>query len=452
MPRSPRKGESNGKQNKARILLVDDTPENLVALEAVLEPLNAELWKASSGVEALRHLLQKDFALILLDANMPGMSGFETAAMIRQREKTRHIPIIFVTAHHQEQKYVAQSYQLGAVDYIVKPYDPDILRSKVRVFVDLHNKNEQLKRQAELIHQSKLREAEQKQREATEALEREHIRALNATLESRVAERTAELLEVNEQLASFCYSVSHDLRAPLRAIIGTSRVLLEDSPDRFTDTECEMLQRQADAAKKMGLLIDDLLSWSRLSQREMRRVRVDVTRIAREVSKELLRLEWEGPITIEVEDGLEAVADPILVSVLLQNLIENACKYSPAGGTVKIGGKKEAGVDVFFVSDTGIGLDMNYASKIFEPFHRLVTETEYPGTGIGLANALRVVTRHGGQLWVESEVGKGATFFFTLQPSLVLPHRGLARSLTCEVEGEERTPADKPDASKPAPM
>lgn len=399
---------------QANILLVDDRRENLLALEAILEPLGENLHRATSGTEALRHVLRHDYAVILMDAHMPGMNGFDTAAMIRTRERTRNIPIIFVTAYSKDRRYVFQGYSVGAVDFITKPFDPDILRSKVKVFVELYKKNEQIKLQEKLLHESELREAERRQRELAEALEREHIRALNVELEKRVAERTAELLSANEQLEAFCYSVSHDLRAPLRAITSTSMMLLEDAGHKLSEEETEQLLRQAAAAKRLGTLIDDLLQLSRLSRREMRVIEVDLSKIAKDEAKELLKEPWPAKIKIKVQPGMRAVCDPVLARMLYQNLLENACKYSPDGGEIQVGSCREDNKDVFFVRDQGIGLDMAYAHKIFLPFERLVLETEYEGTGIGLANAHRVVTRHNGRIWVDSEPGKGATFYFTL--------------------------------------
>ena len=386
---------------RANILLVDDHPENLLALEAVLEPLGENLFRAGSGFDALRLLLRHEFAVILMDAQMPEMNGFETAALIRAREKTRNVPIIFVTAHARDHKQLVESYYVGAVDYIPKPFEPDILRSKIKVFVDLHKKNEQLRKQEML-------EAERRQKELAEELEREHMRQLTQELERRVNERTAELLAANKELENFCYSISHDLRAPLRAISATSMMLLEDSGSKLEQTDKEKLLRQAAAAKRLGELIDDLLGLARLTQREMKHEKVDLTDLARSTASELQCL--DGRHQFKVQEGMTCTGDPALIRVLMQNLLENACKYSPNGGDIEIGELDT----VFFVRDPGIGIQMEYAHKIFLPFERLVLDSEYPGTGIGLATAQRVVSRHGGKIWVESQPGEGSIFYFTL--------------------------------------
>lgn len=401
-------------EKKANILLVDDRPENLIALEAILEPLGENLVKATSGVDALRQLLKHDFAVILLDAQMPVMDGYETASLIREREKSRHVPIMFVSAFNKDRDHVFQGYSVGAVDYIPKPFNPEILKSKVRIFVDLYKKNEQIKEQAALIHRAELRDAERRQVEMAEALEREHMRALTEELEDRVKARTAELMEANKQLEAFCYSVSHDLRAPLRGIIATSKILLEDAGGKLSEDEQRMLQDQEIAAKRLASLIDDLLQFSRLSMKEIERSQVDVTAVSREVAQELLANEKTPPLSIFVEDGIKVDGDPLLVRIVLQNLLENACKYSPEGGDIQVGRRGENGKSELFVKDNGIGFDMAYAHKVFLPFERLVHDHEYPGTGIGLANAHKIVSRHGGRIWAESEPGKGSTFYFTL--------------------------------------
>ena len=399
---------------RPKILLVDDREENLLALSATLQPLGEELLLARSGPEALRWLLREDVAVILLDAQMPEMDGFETASIIRQREKNRLTPIIFLTAYSRERAFVAQGYSVGAADYITKPYDPEILRSKVRVFVELYRRGEEIKRQQELLRQSALREAERLRREQVWELEQEHMQKLTIELEARVAERTAQLVEANEELEAFCYSISHDLRAPLRAITSTSMILLEESEGKLPEDHIEHLLRQAHNSRRLATLIDDLLQLSRIGRKTMDNKRLDLSMLAKEVADDVLSRGWDKPPRIDIEPGMMTCGDPGLLRLLLENLMDNACKYSPKGGCIRVGSRREGEETVFFVKDTGIGFDMKYAPKIFLPFERLVLESEFPGTGIGLANAHRVVKRHGGKIWARAQLGKGATFYFTL--------------------------------------
>ncbi|RYG25709.1 hybrid sensor histidine kinase/response regulator [bacterium] len=395
-------------QVRAKLLLVDDRPENLFALQAILEPLGAELVLAQSGEDALRQVLRNEFALVLMDAQMPGLDGYEAAAMIRDREKTRNVPIIFVTAFSTDLEHVYRGYQAGAVDYISKPYNPDILRMKVQVFVDLYEKNEQIKRQAELLHQIELREA-------AEAIEREAMQRANEELERQVAKRTEELVEANREMEAFCYSVSHDLRTPLRTISATSWMLIEEAADRLNDDEKELLNRQTIAAQKLGNLIDDLLLLSRLGRRSLQVAEVDLTLLARKVADDLLGQCPEYRVVFDVQENLKANGDEGLLRVALENMLQNAAKYSPEGGTVTIGTLEQEGELVFFVRDEGIGFDMAYADKLFIPFERLHRDGEFEGTGIGLASVQRIISRHNGRVWADSEPQKGATFYFTLR-------------------------------------
>lgn len=230
-------------------------------------------------------------------------------------------------------------------------------------------------------------------------------------LELRVHERTVDLQASNEALRGFTYHVSHDLRAPLRGIASTSRIVQEDFGEGLPQEAMELLDRQAEAATKLGRLIDDLLRLSRLSSNELAKRPLDLSAIARETAKEALSIHPDSAVGVVVEEGLSAKADPSLLRLAVGNLIENAVKYSPSGGTVRVGRREDG---AYYVSDEGIGIDPRYFGKIFEPFQRLHLDSEFEGTGIGLSNVKQVMERHGGRAWVESEPGRGSTFLFTL--------------------------------------
>jgi PAS domain S-box-containing protein len=236
------------------------------------------------------------------------------------------------------------------------------------------------------------------------------LRILNSELESRVDERTAELRFANKELEGFTYSVSHDLRSPLRSIVATSRILLEDLGDKLSEDENSLLLQQAKSANKLGVLIDDLLKLSRLSRDQVDRTEFELSALAEKVVEEMVSPEWRKNCVIKIQPDLKGFGDIRHIQLLLANLFENACKFSPGGGEVKLGQTD----GVFFVSDEGIGFDMAYVEKLFIPFERLVRDVDFPGTGVGLANVQRIVQRHGGKIWVESKLGVGTTFFFTL--------------------------------------
>jgi PAS domain S-box-containing protein len=247
-------------------------------------------------------------------------------------------------------------------------------------------------------------------------LAKAEIEHLNAELERRVQERTAELTAANRELESFAYSISHDLRAPLRGIDGFSKLLADEYRERLDAQGIDYLERVRRAAQRMGTLIDDILELSRVTRQEMRRVRVDLSQIAAEIIEERTRAEPGHRVAVSIAPDCTAHGDPQLLRVLMQNLLENAWKYSakqPAPA-IEFGRETIDGEPVFFVRDNGVGFDMKYADRLFTPFQRLHKPEEFEGTGIGLATVARIVRRHGGHVRAEAAPGKGAVFRFTL--------------------------------------
>jgi light-regulated signal transduction histidine kinase (bacteriophytochrome) len=229
--------------------------------------------------------------------------------------------------------------------------------------------------------------------------------------------RSVELQASNKELEAFSYSVSHDLRAPLRTIDGFSHALLEDYDDKLDVQGKDYLRRVRASTQMMAQLIDDMLKLSRITRTEMNVEKVNLTRIARSVIDELQKSQPERLINIKIADGLEDTADPRLMRVALENLLGNAWKFTgkQAEAVIEFGATKEGERKVYFIRDNGAGFDMAYVDKLFSPFQRLHTMEEYPGTGIGLATVRRIINRHGGRVWVEGQVDKGATFYFSLQ-------------------------------------
>ena len=356
------------------ILLVDDEPGGLLALEAILEPLGQKLITARSGHEALRHLLAHDFALILLDIRMPDLDGFQTAALIRERGRNRVTPIIFLTASDESEAQKFRGDAVGAVDYVFKPLQPEILRSKVSVFVDLARTTEVMRKQA------------------------------------------AELEAANRDLESFSYSVSHDLRAPLRAIDGYSNILRESCGDRLGDEDQRLLGKILENTQRMGTLIEDLLAFSQLGRRPIFAAEIDMEALAREVVDELRSAPGQQVPDCVLKPLPAGWGDRSLVRQVWLNLLSNAIKFTGASEvpSIELGGSSEDGRNVYYVKDNGAGFDMRYYSKLFGVFQRLHSSREFPGTGVGLAIVQRVVVRHGGRVWAEGKPGKGATFYFAL--------------------------------------
>jgi PAS domain S-box-containing protein len=238
---------------------------------------------------------------------------------------------------------------------------------------------------------------------------------LESELERRVRDRTAELEAANGEMEGFTYSVSHDLRAPLRAIISGAMILLEDHRDQVTPLAREELTRMANASSKLGRLIDDLLQYSRLGRTEIARRKIDLSAFARDIV-DTIASRHPKKIDVEIEDGMVGRADPLLLRLALENLVDNAYKYAGKSDSARIwiGREPSEDKDVYFIRDNGVGFDPQYAHKIFMPFERLFLDSEFPGNGIGLANVKRIFERHGGKVWAKSQPGAGATFYFTL--------------------------------------
>jgi light-regulated signal transduction histidine kinase (bacteriophytochrome) len=323
------------------------------------------------------------------------MDGFETATLIRQRDKSRHTPIIFLTAADTTQTQAVRGYAVGAVDYMVKPVVPEFVRSKVAVFVELAKKTELLKRQARL-----LAESEHAARELAEVR----------------AELVRDLEHKNRELESFSYAVSHDLRAPLRRIDSFSRAVLESQGDRLDDPGRRFLSRVREASQHMSQLIDDVLYLSRVTRADLREQEVDLSAVASLILTRLQESDPDRSVEVKVRPGVVVTGDGQLLKIALDNLLENAWKFTAkqAETRIEFGVTQVSGEPTYFVRDNGAGFDMTYADRLFGPFQRLHPQDEFPGSGIGLATVQRIIHRHGGRVWAEGLVGQGATFQFTL--------------------------------------
>lgn len=538
-------GSGSGDLPRANILIVDDQDAKRLALASALESLEQHVVQAASGREALRLLLQDEYAVILLDVRMPGMDGFETAALIRSRPQTETTPIIFVTAHDRAEADMLGGYSLGAVDFIFSPVRAEVLRAKVSVFVELHLKTltvqaherrmRDLEARAAQAAQDRLRRegererrtAQREMRKLSSAVEQaadpifitdrhgvieyvnpafeavtgyrrpealgqhasllwpdaqvaarmdeawaallrgqpyrgevEHRRkdgssyhkektltpikdergrithvvstgrdvterkrieaqlvALNASLEARVQERTAQLEDVNTELEAFAHSISHDLRTPLRHIASFADLLRRDlgalEPPPAVVRRVGIIQ---DSARRMDHLISGLLEFARTGRQDLRLRPVPLEAVVREVIGHLDQEPDARAVEWQLRDLPVVHGDLTALRQVMTNLLSNAVKYSRPRdrARIEVWGEQSDHEHVVHVRDNGVGFNMLYRDRLFGVFQRLHSPDAFEGSGIGLSNVRRIVLRHGGRVWAVGAEGEGATFSFAL--------------------------------------
>ena len=406
---------------RVSILLVDDRPENLLALEAILEPLGQDLIRANSGPEALKKVLEVDLSVILLDVQMPGMNGFEVAEIIKSRERSRTIPIIFLSAISKEDAYVFKGYSMGAVDYVFKPFNPDVLRSKVAVFVDLFLKQREIQRQGDLLRESQKRELELEHR--TSLLETEARSAAKLSqMNDELHRRQIALEQAMGARNRFYASMSHELRTPINAVIGYSTLMLDNIYGPLNAKQKEGLQRTLKAARHLLELVNDVLDLSKIEagKIELSLQPVMFPSLIEDlfVTVRPLADEYGSSLSLEMEgESFNIVSDPRRVRQILLNLLSNAIKFGEGKPIRVLAKQNEAkGVEIDVV-DLGVGIAKEDISRIFEEFVQ-VSESKQPGTGLGLPISRRLAQLLDGSLTVHSTPGEGSAFRLTLPASL----------------------------------
>jgi two-component system NtrC family sensor kinase len=379
-----------------RILAVDDSL-------TYLQELGAQLRKAilaPSGEEALELLAVQPVDCILLDVLMPGLSGHETCRRLKSSPGWRDIPVLMLTAR-EDREAMIEGINAGADDYISKSSDFDVLKARLRA---------QLRR----------KQFEDENRQIREQLLQKELEAAQARAAGELAQTRARLLadleRKNQELESFGYSISHDLRAPLRAIDGFSKILLAEQSDRLDGEGKRVLGIVVDSTRKMGQLIDDLLRFSRLGKTAMSPTRVEMTALAQSVLEEVLSACPDRSIESAIGQLPPAYADPGLLRQVLLNLIGNAVKYSRPRklARIEMEGREGATENLYLIRDNGVGFEMSHVDKLFGVFKRLHSEKQFEGTGVGLALVRRIIERHGGRVWAEGKPDLGATFYFAL--------------------------------------
>mgnify|MGYP000886987326 CR=1 FL=1 len=378
-----------------KILIVDDLLENIISLEAILEDFDVDLVRAFSGEEALRLSFKDEFALVILDVQMPGMNGYETLEMMRQRKKTRYLPVIFVSAIHQSDLHIIKGIETGAVDFIPKPIIPDILKGKVQIFLDLFLQRKKLN---DLLAQME-----------------------EANLNLKIAKEKAEVATRTKSM--FLANMSHEIRTPLNGVIGLSKLLQKTE---LNEDQKELINIITYSGENLLQIINDILDFSKIESGQIQFENIDfeINTIIRNIYQ-LLKykadekgIDFSYAISDQVPPML--IGDPLRISQVLLNLANNAIKFTTKG-SVKI---SISYVDrscqtirlVFKVSDTGIGISEEGKQHLFKEFSQTESSTsrKYGGTGLGLAISKNLVNLMNGEIGVESELYKGSDFWFRL--------------------------------------
>ncbi len=358
------------------ILVVDDTPANLRLVTGMLNELGYRVRSVSNGAFALQTARHNPPDLILLDVMMPEMDGYEVCKRLKADEQLAEIPVIFLSSLNETVDKV-KAFEVGGVDYVTKPFQLRELQARVATHLELHRQKR---------------------------LARESYAQLNA---------------MNKEMESFSSAVSHDLRAPILRMSRLTQAFLEDYGDILDQQGRTYIEHTRDEAQRMGRLVDDLLELSRVTCSEISFCEVNLSGIAEQVSQRLREAEPERSIDFVIQPDVSVVGDPRLLEVVLTNLLGNAAKFTRKREQASIDFCRieEGRATVFLVRDNGAGFDMDYADKLFTPFKRLHADSDYPGTGVGLATVQRIIRRHGGEVWADAQVDEGAKFWFTLPPN-----------------------------------
>ncbi|SEK92370.1 Signal transduction histidine kinase [Pseudomonas sp. NFIX51] len=382
---------------QAKLLIVDDLPENLLALEALIKREDRQVYKALSADEALSLLLQHEFAMAILDVQMPGMNGFELAELMRGTEKTKNIPIVFVSAAGRELDYAFKGYESGAVDFLHKPLDTHAVKSKVNVFVDLYRQSKAMKQQVEALEQS---------RREQEAL----LKQLQATQN--------ELEQAVRMRDDFMSIVAHEVRTPLNGLILETQLrkmhLARDNASAFTlDKMHAMVERDERQIKSLIRLIEDMLDISRIrtGKLSIRPSRVDLVQLVRGLLENFAPQAEaaESSIALNAEDSVLGQWDEFRIEQVISNLLTNALRYG-AKSPIEVRVYSAGGQARVEVRDHGIGISEENQARIFQQFERVSVNHAVAGLGLGLFISEQIVTAHGGTIEVDSRIGEGALF------------------------------------------
>jgi signal transduction histidine kinase len=399
---------------KAKMLIVDNEESNVLLLEDILRQSGYVNFKGvTDSRQVVPYFIEFQPDLILLDLMMPHLDGFAVMNQLQPLiPADTYFPILVLTADTLTTTR-QRALSGGAKDFLTKPVDVIETLVRIRNLLATRFLHLEIKAQNAALEEtvnrrtSSLRESE------------ERFRKLNRELERRVAERTAELEAANKELEAFSYSVSHDLRAPLRAIGGFATILQDQLGEKLTSDERHSMDNIQSNILRMSVMIDDMLALSQANRKPLQKQRVDIAGLVQSVLQDLYSETDGRDVRVTLNELPSCEADSGLIKQVWINLLSNAFKYTrkTERAVIDVGSRRDDGTLVYFVKDNGAGFDMKYANKLFGAFQRLHSATEFEGTGVGLANVRRIIARHGGRTWAAGEVGKGAAFYFSLPES-----------------------------------
>lgn len=405
-----------------KILVVEDSPVQAKKIKFLLEDNGLNVVVCPNGKQALETIADENPILIISDIVMPEMDGYEFCSALKNDVNFKEIPVILLTSLHDPLDII-KGLQAGADNFITKPYEEKYLLSRIQYL--LANRNIRQNGGAEMVIEIVFRG----QKYAINSEKKQILDLLLSIYEAAIQKNdeliqaqaqlqalNEDLISKNKELEAFARTVSHDLRSPLGNVSGIVDLMVQDYSDILDDEARGLLSIIKSSAISMTHLVDDLLKFSQSAHANLDPVAVDLSSIAHQVIDKLRHNDPERMVYEFIQEGLTVNADMGLMLIALDNLIGNSWKYTgnKSVAKIRVGILTDKGETVYYVQDNGAGFDMNYSSKLFKPFERLHTEKEFPGTGVGLATVQRIIERHGGRLWAEGAVGKGATFYFTL--------------------------------------
>jgi two-component system sensor histidine kinase/response regulator len=397
-----------------RILIVEDSATQMEELRLILESEGHEVETAPDGSAGLERLAREAFDLVLTDIVMPNMSGYELCRKLKDDPRTHDVAVIIVTTLSDPMDII-QGLEAGADNFITKPYEPDHLLGRIATILESRRLRQQgrLRVGVEILFMGKKFLITSDKQQVLDLLVSTFEDVVRKNRE--LAGSKAALEAANKELEAFSYSVSHDLRGPLRTINGFSQILIEDYGDKLDDHGRDHLARVQEGVARMAELIDDLLQLSHVTRVEFQKTQVDLTKLAHTVAAALRETAPDRSVEFVIQDRLSAIGDANLLRIVFDNLLGNAWKFTARViAKIEVGSSQGGSVPIYFVRDNGAGFDMKSASKLFGPFQRLHSDHDFPGTGIGLATVQRIIHRHGGRIWAEGVVERGATIYFTL--------------------------------------